>query len=302
MSLNLEMLQVVRLAPRLLGDSAELIAQFLYGLINDDGGFCDRSGKSDLYYTSFGVGGLLGLQQDLPLPKLRQYIERFGDGDGIDLVHLSCLARCLHAVWSRDDAWRTRQMADRVDTLLSHVESHRAEDGGFNVERGSARGSVYGCFLAVGAYQDLGRTPPEFSSLRSCIESFQCDDGGYANGMELPIGLTPPSSGAATLLRHWGCAEDPRLTRWLWERYHRSGGFCVMPGIEVPDLLSTATALHALVGVHADLKPIQESCLDFVDSLWNARGGFHGSWEDDDLDCEYTYYGLLVLGHLSLRN
>ena len=36
------------------------------------------------------------------------------------------------------------------------------------------------------------------------------------------------------------------------------------------------------------------------DSLWNAAGGFHGNWTDDTLDCEYTYYGLLALGHLSL--
>jgi hypothetical protein len=37
-----------------------------------------------------------------------------------------------------------------------------------------------------------------------------------------------------------------------------------------------------------------------VDSLWDATGGFHGNWTDDMLDCEYTYYGLLALGHLSL--
>ena len=44
-----------------------------------------------------------------------------------------------------------------------------------------------------------------------------------------------------------------------------------------------------------------ERCLDFVDSLWNADGGFHGNWTDDYLDCEYTFYGLLALGHLSLN-
>ena len=42
-----------------------------------------------------------------------------------------------------------------------------------------------------------------------------------------------------------------------------------------------------------------ERCLDFVDSLWDATGGFHGHWSDDYLDCEHTFYGLLVLGHLS---
>ena len=44
-----------------------------------------------------------------------------------------------------------------------------------------------------------------------------------------------------------------------------------------------------------------ERCLDFIDTLWNATGGFHGNWTDDYLDCEYTFYGLLALGHLSLN-
>jgi hypothetical protein len=41
--------------------------------------------------------------------------------------------------------------------------------------------------------------------------------------------------------------------------------------------------------------------MDFMDSLWNASaGGFHGHWADEFVDAEYTYYGLLALGHLSL--
>jgi hypothetical protein len=65
-------------------------------------------------------------------------------------------------------------------------------------------------------------------------------------------------------------------------------------------MLSTATALHALASLHADIEPIRERCLDFIDTLWTARGGFYGTWEDEHLDCEYTYYGLLALGHLSV--
>ena len=45
---------------------------------------------------------------------------------------------------------------------------------------------------------------------------------------------------------------------------------------------------------------IREKCLDFIDTLWMNEGGFCGSWLDQALDCEYTYYGLLALGHLSL--
>src|SRR5438477_9157368 len=70
MSLRLEMLQVARLACKVLGDSAELTRRFLYGQINEDGGFKDREGKSDLYYTVFGLEGLAALAVQSP-PVLR---------------------------------------------------------------------------------------------------------------------------------------------------------------------------------------------------------------------------------------
>ena len=68
----------------------------------------------------------------------------------------------------------------------------------------------------------------------------------------------------------------------------------------MPDLLSTATALHALAGLEVSFATVKELCLDFVDSLWTNEGGFYGQWGDDHLDCEYAFYGLLALGHLSL--
>ena len=69
----------------------------------------------------------------------------------------------------------------------------------------------------------------------------------------------------------------------------------------MPDLLSTATCLHALASLEGELPPaFREKCLDFIDTLWNAEGGFHGHWADDHLDAEYTFYGLLALGHLAV--
>jgi len=44
---------------------------------------------------------------------------------------------------------------------------------------------------------------------------------------------------------------------------------------------------------------VREPCLDFIDTLWSNEGGFHGHWHDDLLDVEYTFYGLLALGHLA---
>lgn len=294
MSLNLEMLQVARLAPKLLGDSAPLVANYLHGLLNEDGGFADRSGASDLYYTAFAIGGLLALQEPLPVEPLTRFLNSFGAGEGLNLVYLACLARCWSALPTEVRG------AGLSSALVERVEAHRAADGGYNVEPACDRGTVYAGFLALGAYQDLRRPLPRPEEVLSSVQRLRCPDGGFANSAELPIGVTPPTAAAAALLRHLGAPHQPGLQAWLLGRFSPEGGFCVTPDIAVPDLLSTATALHALSGLDTDMRRIQEPCLDFIDSLWTARGGFHGSWEDDELDCEYTYYGLLALGHLSL--
>ncbi len=109
------------------------------------------------------------------------------------------------------------------------------------------------------------------------------------------------SAGAVVLLNNLHLPINPEVCRWLRDRLHPQGGFVAVPGAPMPDLLTTATALHALAALEVRLTEEQtERCLDFIDTLWNATGGFHGNWTDDYLDCEYTFYGLLALGHLSL--
>ena len=48
MSLRLETLQVAWFAPKLLGESADLVSGFLRGQLHADGGFVDRAGNPDL--------------------------------------------------------------------------------------------------------------------------------------------------------------------------------------------------------------------------------------------------------------
>ena len=134
----------------------------------------------------------------------------------------------------------------------------------------------------------------------SSVLSLRTPDGGFANHAGAAEGSTPATAAAVLVMRHLDAEPDARVAEWLLARAHGDGGFFAAPNAPVPDLLSTATALHALVAMHADIASIKEPCLDFVDSLWTNAGGFCGSWLDQTLDCEYTYYGLLALGHLSL--
>ena len=141
-----------------------------------------------------------------------------------------------------------------------------------------------------------------------CLKFLETDDGAWANERATPstpetrhlLGSTNATAAAATLLRTLGMPINPAAGKWLLARCHPQGGFLAAPKAPLADLLSTATALHALAGMEISFQHIKEQCLDFVDSLWTNEGSFHGHWADDALDCEYTFYGLLALGHLSL--
>ena len=266
------MLQVARLAPTLLREAADRVSAFVREQFNEDGGVRDKSGKSDLYYTVFGLESLIALRQEPPVDRVRPYLEWFGDGDGLDLVHLCCLARCWAALPKEAlEAETSVRLARRI--AFEHSDR-----------------SLYEVFLKIGAAEDLGRatslTRPE------TILSFQSADGSFGS-------TTPTTSAAVTLLHHLGVEVPRNAVEWLLARTHPKGGFLAVPEAPIPDLLSTATALHALVAAHQPIGALKEPMLDFVDTLWTGKS-FCGNWEDDVPDCEYTYYALLSLGHLSL--
>jgi prenyltransferase beta subunit len=288
------MLQVARLAPKLLGEAAAAVEEFLREELNtEEGGARDRAGQCDLYYTVFALEGLLGLQKELPVERVERYLLTFGDGEGLDLVHRCCLARCWAALP------KGKLLRAHGARIAERVNGSRAADGGFAAAVGSAHGTVYHTFLGVGALQDLGQETGDPAAIAKSVLRQRATDGGFANQSGLPSGVTTVSAAAVTLLRNLGHAVPAGVDHWLFQRAHPHGGFVASPQTPLPDLLSTATALHALVGLHADITPLREPCLDFLDTLWTGRG-FCGHWADDAVDCEYTYYALLAMGHLAL--
>lgn len=295
MSLRLEMLQVARLSRSVLGDEAcALIESYLRGQQNEDGGFRDRDGESDLYYTSFAVDALTALQVELPEASLGGYLEtKLESLEELDFVHLCCLSRCLSALSHPPDQVQ-------VARVLERIETYRAEAGGYNQSEGNETGSAYACFLAYGAYSDHRLSLPDIEGVTRCLESLQTPGGAWANDVELPIPNIPATAAAVTLCRNLRLPIPEATPHWILNSLHPTGGFLPFPGAPVPDLLSTAVALHALDGLQVGFENQKDLLLDFVDSLWTAAGGFHGTWDDDDLDIEYTYYGLLALGHLAL--
>jgi prenyltransferase beta subunit len=293
MSFRLEMLQVARLAPKLLGDSSGLVADFLKSRLHPGGGFMNRADNPDLYYSVFGIEGLMALQESLPQDSMRDWLTKYGDGEGLDFVHLCCLARC----WAGLGGGLTP--AER-SALSDRIEKYRTPDGGYHQSPGRKNGSAYGCLIAWGAYQDLDFLPPDALAIARCMDSLETPDGAWSNEPGLTLGSTTATSAMLSLYRHMQLPAPPASVEWLVRQCLPDGGFLAIPGAPIPDLLSTAVALHALSNNLNAISRVKEPCLDFIDSLWSAAGGFHGNWTDDALDPEYTYYGLLALGHLVL--
>lgn len=295
MSLHLEMLQVARLSPKLLGEATASVTGFLESRLHEEGGFVDRDGRPDLYYTVFGLAGLRAINAPLPVKPVKAWLRRLVlSQPKLDFVHLCSLARCVAAGDEAPPALLRRR-------LLDELETYRAADGGYhNVQPHAAHGTAYGCFLALGAHQDFGTEPPDKAGLGRCLKGLLARDGAYANAPGAPAGSTNATAAAIAVLHALGLSPPEGIAAWLLARRYARGGFFAAPAVPVPDLLSTATGLHALTTLGVSLDRIAEAELDFLDSLWSSRGGFHGHWADDELDCEYTFYGLLALGHLSL--
>jgi prenyltransferase beta subunit len=293
MSLRLEMLRAAEKAPEALGDSTPLVAAFFRSQISPDGAGLDRAGNPDLYYTIFALAGLQALRAELPVEPVQDYLRSFGDGAGLDFVHLGALARCWAAIGCE------RMMPGLAEGLLQRIESFRSADGGYDSDRGSAHGNAYGCFVALGAYQDLHAAQPEPLGMVQCLKRLETADGVWANAPGLELGSTNATAAAVMVLRQLDMPLEYHVADWLHARCHTQGGFLAMPAAPLPDLLSTATSLHALVSMEVVITgALRNRCLDFLDTLWSNRGGFHGHWADEEIDAEYTFYGLLSMGHL----
>lgn len=299
MTIRLDMCRAVSRASDALGESADAVRDFLRRQLAPDGGFQGRDGRSDLYYTVFGLEASLALDARIVHEGVADYVGRFGTGESLDFVHLACLARCRANI--------SEVRGETVDIQVSrdmatHLQQYRSQDGGFNVAAHAQRGSVYGCFLALGAWQDLGIDCPDPDGVAASIQSLQMPDGGYANEAAMTASATAATAAAISVLHCLNRPIPESAIRWLQEQAHPQGGFTAIrlpAGEAIPDLLSTATALHALSLAGTLVVDAREKHLDYLDTLWSPQGGFRGHWADDVVDCEYTYYGLLSLGCLA---
>jgi hypothetical protein len=273
------MLRTLQRATASLGDEAlALMRQFVQERMTANGVFVDRSGKEDIYYTSFGLllSHVLGVSRNCEAARL--WLDRI-DADALDMVHYAAYVRArMINEWEQS----------KIEFLLKNIKRKAIRPlSSFAVVPNSDAESPYAQFILYSLCEDTGNTPPN-----ACLSAYCSDSGGYANTRN----GNPSTNATAAALMVAGQSKGYLFMRdveWLRDEQKSNGGWCAEQHTPLPDLLSTATALFTL---HCyGIKP-RYSATDFIEGHWLDNGGFAATLLEDESDVEYLFYGLLALG------
>lgn len=237
------------------------IRKFIIRNQTSEGGFADRAGKCDLYYSLFGlyISEALGVLE--VLPALRKYVEKVSSSGNLKGIHKKC-AVILNVKLSGT-------------TKLPEVLKSNAEIQ-----------IPYSDFINLLVYYYSEDFYSLFKAQRKLMN--------LARKTDLPCSVT-----AANLILA-ECSVKPvtDLENRLHGFYRGNGSFSAVKGAPQGDLLSTGVALYALRFADSEMRLIKPDCLNYIDSLY-SEGGFCATSLDPEPDVEYTFYGLLALGALS---
>ena len=258
---------VLRKSVLLLDDSiiAEIKANVLKS-INDDGGFKDRGGKSDLYYSLFGLFIAETLSLEEVFPKIKGFVNSKINDSSLSGINLHCAA-ILYAKLAGRDAI-SEKLREKI-----YAEFKKSEK------------TDYSIFISTLSFYYL----QDFATLLKLVKSSKYNFKG-----ESPSTVV----GAMAVLNRIGLKSTKGFEAELFSYYRGKGGFVALQKSPIEDLLSTAVALYSLRFIDAEVANIKPDCLNFVDNLY-LNGGFCATEMDFDIDVEYTFYGLLALGALA---
>jgi hypothetical protein len=246
----------------------ETLKEYVKSTQTQSGGFADKAGKADIYYTLFGHYLADALELKEMIPSIGNFVETRIRQNNLSDIHLYCAA-ILYARLGNDQL--------QVKTLREKVRYRIKEQ--LNKQPG------YGAFLNLLTCYYL----QDYKNLYHIRKQL----GAFNMHTSMPC----PVVAALLILQRSFDKPVNELKKAVLSFYRANGGFNATQEAPVPDLLSTGVALYALRFAGADLRRIKPDCFDFVDFLYKD-GGFGGNVIDRDPDIEYTFYGLLALGAL----
>lgn len=260
---------VLRASVKMLdAESIQEIKQFICSKQTVQGGFADRAGKTDLYYTFFGyfVAEALDIQE--VTEPLKVYLKKEIEKDLSD-VHLFCMAILYARIFDKDK--KRKNLSAKIKyKLLQNNDIHQD----------------YISFLGILALFYL----KEYKAVWNLIRQYK----PAKEEKEVPC----PVLAAKSIIHYLTGRYQPKMVEQLLTYYKGTGGFVALHRTSTEDLLSTSVALFSLKSMEADLRLIRPDCLGYIDSLYE-NGGFLATRYDIHPDTEYTFYGLLALGALA---
>lgn len=278
------------------------VLKFILKNQNTDGGFCDRGGRSDLYYSLFGMMILRAAQSkgqgagssekkqdrkekkanmalepyskhiDQAILKLKQFTIRQKRAEVPGFIEYCCLVLLQKEL-------RVKRYS-RFRSLYSLGRLFMKERDSINL---SYRSFVL--FLTLNAVFPF---PSIFKAmLKKMLTKTKVDQESPCSEVAAEVFLVK-------LLNYDGTEEQELLASFALE----SGGFKAFPHLDYADMLSTSVALYTLSYAGYDIRLIMPSCLEFIQQNY-SEGAFLSGDGDMTADIEYTFYGLLALGVLT---
>ena len=270
------------------------VFQFLKSQQHEDGGFIDRGGRSDLYYSLFGMMLLKAIKPEVRSPKsedkepfpelvegqsipetkerLKQFIQSQSSKEVPGFIEQCCLAL------EQKELGMSR--ISRIETLVKLSRSFWRERYSINL---SYRSFVL--FLTLDAVLPLRGLLKRFSG--KMLSRVEVNEHSPCSEIAAKVFLMK-------MLDKDGINEQQLLMSFVAE----SGGIRAFQHLEQADMLSTAVALFALQFSGCDLRLVKPASLDFIQQNY-FNGAFLSGDGDPTTDLEYTFYGLLALGTLT---
>ncbi|WP_297097751.1 prenyltransferase/squalene oxidase repeat-containing protein [uncultured Draconibacterium sp.] len=246
------------------------IIDFIKSQQHASGGFCDRAGNPDPYYSLFGCWLSLAIGQNTEIEQLKTYISKHpATSSRVEDLALNLMKTELFP----------QQKNESVFSLLRKVFSgHNFMD------------ISYRFFLLALTIDATAKNRFLFNLMARVWLSF------YKVKENSPCSLV-----AALCFARFDLGLGYRKYQKLLLEFHQlQAGFRAFETTPFSDTLSTGVALFSLAETNYDLRLITPDCLDFIQMNY-LSGAFLSGDGDETRDLEYTFYGLLALGSL-VRN
>jgi hypothetical protein len=241
-------------------ETIDEIKSFIKSQQTTAGGFADRGGKSDLYYSLFGCYIAEALEIEEIKPALKDCLKKVINSEELSGINLKC-------------------------ALILYIKLFGSKTIPSTLLKNDNIAAQYSDFINLLAYY-YSEDYISLFLIRQKLKKIKPNAGMPCSVMS-----------ASLILQHGKNKQGDDPWKWM-SSYYKKGSFSAFSKTANGDMLSTGVALYALRFAESDLSIVKPDCLTYIDSLY-SDGGFCATSFDELPDVEYTFYGLLGLGSLA---